>query len=716
MKRHSDSESEVPENWDSLRDKIIGLGERSIRKSYYPELQQRLIDLERFRALLDQSNDVILLIHAISGRIADANSFASQQLGYSYEKLLTLSLHELASPASSKWIDECISGGKEKAGRRERITTALRRYNGEEIPVEVAVSLVTFEEVLYAVVVARDITERKDAEEALRKANDELESRVQNRTEELQLARQQLMDMIEFLPDATFVIDRDKKVIAWNQALEEMTGLSKQDMLGKGDYAYAAPFYGLARPVLIDMIDLQDSLIRSLDYTSIERKDDKICAETYAQSLFGGKGAYLWCTASPILDSEGRCVGAIESIRDITERKRAEEELKRAKEAAEVAARAKSEFLANMSHEIRTPLNAIIGITGLLFEDVLTPDQREYVEMIHSSGDSLLAIINDILDFSKIDEGKMELERQPFDLHRCIKDALELMASKAEEKGIGLSYFIDNQIPLAINGDSVRLRQILVNLVSNAVKFTEKGEVEVRVEPVGEPVGGREIHIAIKDTGIGIPGDRVDRLFQSFSQVDASTTRKYGGTGLGLAISKRLVELMGGRIWVESDPGRGSTFHFTILAEGITGKSINAIDSIAQPKADMQKGECRTLRILLAEDNAINQKVMLRMLKKLGYCADVAANGLEVLKAIERQPYDVVLMDVQMPEMDGLDAARAIRRTLPSEGQPKIIAITAYALKGDRERCIKAGMDCYISKPVQFKELRETLESLFRYN
>ncbi len=718
MKRHS----EPVEDWDALREKIIGLGERSIRKSYYPELQHRLVDLERFRALLDQSNDVIFLMQVPSGRIADVNRSACLQLGYSYERLLGLSFRELVVPDASEWINEFLSDGWrdadwKDASLQKTASTILRKYNGDRIPVEVTVSLVAFDEALYAVVVARDITERKLAEEALRKANDELETRVQKRTEELRAARQQLMDMIEFLPDATFVIDRDKKVIAWNQAIEEMTGMHKQDILGKGDYAYAMPFYGSPRQILIDLIDLQDEEIESLHYTCIERKGDKICAETFSPALNGGKGAYLWCTTSKLLDNKGNCVGAIESIRDITERKRTGDELETAKEAAEAAARAKSEFLANMSHEIRTPMNAIIGMTGVLLDDGLTQDQRDFVETIRSSGDSLLAIINDILDFSKIDEGKMELECQPIDLQKIIKDSLGLVAPKAKEKGIDLCYFLDDRIPLAIAGDPTRLGQILVNLVNNAVKFTEKGVVEVYAEPVEATAKSHEIHFLVKDTGIGIPRDRIDRLFQSFSQIDASTTRKYGGTGLGLAISKRLVELMGGRIWVESEQGRGSVFHFTILDKSDTGRPVDAsrpIDAkrpVSQPKIDLQRAQDHTLRILLAEDNVVNQKVMLRMLRKLGYCADVAANGREVLQALERQPYDVVFMDVQMPEMDGLEATGAIRQRWPSNG-PRIIAITAYALKGDREICLKAGMDDYISKPIQLEELRCKLFSI----
>ncbi len=546
----------------------------------------------------------------------------------------------------------------------------------------------------FLVGVTRDITERKRMEEALRESE------------------RRLMDIIDFLPDATFVIDKEGKVIAWNKAIETMTGIKAEAMIGKGDFEYSLPFYGERRPILIDLVLRSDDRFRG-KYDDIEQMDRALRGEAYMPNMKGGI-AYLLGSAAVLYDSSGNVFGAIESIRDITDRKIAEDELKEAKEAAEAAVRSKSEFLANMSHEIRTPLNAVVGLTGLLLSADLTPVQRDYVETVRSSGNELLSVINDILDFSKIEGGKMELESLPFDLRHCLEISLDLVESAASAKSLNLCYRIDPTVPTTITGDVTRLRQILANLLSNAVKFTDSGSVTVDVTgrafdaEAEQDAEHYEIHFAISDTGIGIPEGKADRLFQSFSQIDSSTTRKYGGTGLGLAISKRLVEMMGGKIWVENNAGKGATFHFTIIAKAAKSEPTRPSGILARTGIEAQKIEPKSLRILLAEDNAINQKVALHMLKRLGYDADVAANGLEVLQAMERQPYDVVLMDVQMPEMDGFDAARRIRERWPDG--PKIIAVTAYALEGDRERCLQAGMDEYISKPIQLEELKTALE------
>ena len=527
--------------------------------------------------------------------------------------------------------------------------------------------------VMATIAQGQDITERKEAE-----------SQVTFQASLLNQVR-----------NAVIATDLDGKIIYWNHFSEILYQWKADEVLGRSiaDTIVPAQRRQIIREVMEEIVRcgyLESEFV-------VQRKDGSLFPALYVFSM--------------LKDQKGRYMGFASVSIDLTERKRVEDDLLLAKERAESATRAKSQFLANMSHEIRTPMNAVIGLTSLLLNTPINPEQRDYIETIRSSGDSLLAVISDILDFSKIEGGMLELESKPFDLQRVLEDSMSMVASAARGKGLDLSYSLEPDVPRQVLGDQGRLKQILVNLLGNAVKFTEKGEISATVSTSG-PSRGRhgleEIMFAVKDTGIGISKEHMGRLFLSFSQADPSTTRKYGGTGLGLVISKNLAERMGGRIWAESEPGKGSVFYFTIKARASPGLlPASQEDILPGPPAELDGQGKSDLRILLAEDNAVNQMVALRMLERLGHRADTAVNGKEVLEALQNRSYDIVLMDVQMPEMDGLEAARRIRSS--KSGQPYIIAMTAHAMKGDREVCMEAGMNDYVSKPVRMEELRAAI-------
>ena len=426
-----------------------------------------------------------------------------------------------------------------------------------------------------------------------------------------------------------------------------------------------------------------------------------------------GTECFVEGSVSLIKDSVGKVKGYRGLIRDVTKRRQTEA-MEQAKEVAEAASRTKSEFLANMSHEIRTPLNSIIGLIELNRETDLQPEQKEDLDTALSASYALLAVINDILDFSKIEAGKLELEQNAFNLRDFLGGALTIMAKTAHEKGIELTYRVSNDVADRIIGDSDRLRQVLLNLVSNAVKFTQKGKVMVSVHFQSKTDAGICLIFSVSDTGIGIILEKHEDIFKSFQQADGTVSRRYGGTGLGLAISSRLVNLMGGRIWVESTPGKGSIFYFTSYFALAEDKSDHKGDyEIDLKDTELVLKDGRQVDVLVAEDTLFNRKFIRRLLERNGFTATIVENGKKALDLLEDKSFDIILMDVQMPIMDGFEATKAIRENEKLTGRHiPVIAMTAHAMKGDRQKCIEAGMDEYISKPISSQTLIKLMNSL----
>jgi len=774
---------------------------------------------EKLRLIFENAFDGIDIYEDFPGTgkriLLDCNDRYCELAGRSREELMSVENTGIFQRSiENPWDDV---GNSILQGKAFRGVFSWIRPDGRENVIEYNAAPTKVGDRHFTIGLDRDVTERMRVENELRESN-----------EKLRLIFENAFDGISIYEEIP--AEERRILLDCNERYCEMAGRTKEELLAIHDTR------SIQRDLGVDAERFGWEPITT----------GRVFSGVFSWDRPDGRENIIEYNAAPTRVGERYFTVGLD--RDVTERRRAQAELRQAKEMAEAATQAKSAFLAMMSHEIRTPMNAVIGMSSLLLDTPLNAEQRDYAETIRNSGDTLLAIINDILDFSKIEAGKMELERQPFDLRACVESALDLVANRAVEKGIDLAYLFDETVPTGILGDVTRLRQIILNLLGNAIKFTDEGEIVLAVKK-GKKKG--ELVFSVRDTGIGIEQDRASTLFQPFSQADSSTTRKYGGTGLGLAISRRLVEMMDGSIWVESDgiPGKGSIFYFTIraepakvpsrmaqqeagdfqailqgkrllivddnatnrrilrlqtlkwgmdpretgspkqalrwlkagepfdlaildmhmpemdgieLAKGIrklpNGKSlplamlsslgwqesiVEEVDFVArlhkplkpsqlfdamvgifstsvarekvQPSAekphfDPEMGKRHPLRILLAEDNLVNQKVALRILEQSGYRADVAANGQEVLQSIERQPYDVILMDIQMPEMDGLEATRQIlTRWSKKKDRPHIIAMTANAMQSDREICLQAGMDDYVAKPIRVPELMEAL-------
>ena len=521
-----------------------------------------------------------------------------------------------------------------------------------------------------------------------------LRRRVQAQTTELSAQQTFLRQVIDLCPNFIFVKDPQGRITLANRAIADLFQHSAAEMIGK-----TVVELGLD-PALAESHLADDRDVLSGKVESTSREDVRKASE----------GAQVWFHTQKraLLDAQGRRTHVLGVSNDISMHKNAEHTLLQAREAAEAANRAKSEFLANMSHEIRTPLNGIIGMSDLCLGTTLSGEQREYLETVKISADGLLNLINDILDFSKIEAGKLTLDNTDLDLREMLGSALKIVSFRALEKGLDLSCEVAPDLPRWFHGDGNRLRQIVLNLIGNAIKFTAIGQVSVSARLISRQDNLCTLQVTVADTGIGIPANRQAAIFSPFEQADASTTRRYGGTGLGLSISRRLVEMMNGRMWLESTPNQGSRFHFTVSLEAIEKHQPQTVAANTPERCAAEIGTA--LNILVAEDNAVNQKLITRLLTKRGHQVTVTGDGNAVVAEFERGHFDLVLMDIQMPELDGFQATAEIRRRQGhAAGRVPIVALTAHAMSGDRERCLAAGMDSYLTKPISPADLDEIL-------
>ncbi|GLI35646.1 histidine kinase [Desulforhabdus amnigena] len=732
----------------------------------------------RFRAIAFAALDAIIMIDS-EGNITFWNPAAAEMFGYPTDEVIGRNLHQLLVPKQNREMHARRFAQFQHSSEGpliNRVTeqTALHR-DGTEFPVELSLSAVPINGQWNAVGIVRNITERKRAEGQSRTN----EARLQSLLNIFQHKSRDIQELLDYALHEAIILTASKiGYIYWYDEERKLFILNtwSKDVMRECTIAEPQTVYTLdktglwgeavrqRKPIIVNDFKATNPLKKGLPPGHVELlryltipvfSEDNIIAVVGVANKESDYDEADVQQLSLLMDS----------VWSIAERKRVEDVLwetnrqlqeaaARAEEMAvqaETANAAKSEFLANMSHEIRTPMNSIIGMTGLLLDSGLNREQRKYAEIVRTSSEALLRILNDILDFSKIEARKLEMETLNFDLRTTLADTAEMLAGRAHEKGLELTCMVEPDVPSRLRGDPGRLRQVIINLVGNGLKFTQRGEVSIRASLESEDEHSVTVRFSVSDTGIGIPEDRLDILFSPFTQVDGSTTRKYGGTGLGLAISKQLAELMGGSIGVTSTEGKGSTFWFTSVFEkqpegdavarercvglqethplAVDDNESNRLPAATLPRSwgcrfdESPSGSIVTRqidvesvkhhkRILLAEDNITNQQVALSILKKLGYRADAVANGREALHALRTIPYDLVLMDGQMPEMDGYEATRRIREKDSGVFDPMIpiIAMTAHAMKGDREKCLEAGMSDYLAKPVHPEELAELLE------
>ena len=633
---------------------------------------------EIFRVVFDNSA-VAITVTDREEKIIAWNPFAEKILEMGKEVLFNKHVKELYP--HSEWT-RIRRLHLRKKGIISNVETKIVRSDGTLLDIDLSISILKDIEgnITGAIGIMRDITNQKLIEKQLKDSENKIRTIIDNTAA------------------AITMTDENERILSWNKFAEQLLGMDSKDLYMKPvNSLYPEEEWRRIRAENIRKIGSKHHL-----ETRIIRKDGQVID--------------IDISINVLKDAGNNIIGSVGIMQDITERKKAQAALLQAKIAAEEASNAKTMFLANMSHEVRTPMNAVICMIDLTLDTRLDEEQKENLKTAKDAAGNLLNLLNDILDLSRVEAGKLKLEKIEFDLPDVIKSVCKGLSVLARNKNLDLAWGIDAKAPTCVMGDPTRLRQIVINLVNNAIKFTPKGTIEVKVEALYISEDGCELKFSVSDTGIGIPKDKFEAIFEAFTQADDSVTRKYGGTGLGLTISKKLVQMMGGDIWVESEVGVGTTFYFTAKfpvakKEGETAQIAAEKSAVIAPRPAVDAA----LKILLAEDNIVNQKIAVKILEKKGWNVDAVQNGQEVIDLIGKKPFDLVLMDVQMPVIDGLKATQIIREQERQSGKHiPIVAMTAHAMDGDEKRCLAAGMDGYVAKPIDREKLFQTIENIVK--